>query len=239
MYRYGPRFYDPVEPYFEGPVQPTNFRGGPQRGPLSQDGGGSTVSGTMQNPQGQGGGGGMGLGQAMQTGGLLSKFLGGPTATSYMDPGFSSQAAQWGAPSAGGIWPETALTAGGGGGGMLGASEGGIFGTASGGPEGLLAASGNASSGGSAGMGMGGLASPGIFAALIGMGKNTEANHAGTPLGDGLLAGLGPSAAQVMEDPVGMGLPTLFGAPFLTPFFGSDEAKAASPEWSGLFGLGF
>jgi hypothetical protein len=36
-----------------------------------------------------------------------------------------------------------------------------------------------------------------------------------------------------------MGLPTLLGAPFLTPFTGSQEAKKTKPEWSGLFGVGF
>lgn len=71
------------------------------------------------------------------------------------------------------------------------------------------------------------------------MGKNTEANHAGTPVGDALLGGLAPSAAQMWEDPIGMGLPTLLGAPFLTPFTASDKAKKTKPEWSSLFGLGF
>lgn len=87
----------------------------------------------------------------------------------------------------------------------------------------------------------GGLAAlaPFGYAAAIGVGANTEANHANTPLGDGLLAGLGPSAAQIWKDPLGMGLPTLLGAPFLTPFTASKDAKATKPEFSGLFGLGF
>lgn len=89
--------------------------------------------------------------------------------------------------------------------------------------------------------GFGGLASlaPFGYAAAIGVGANTAANHGGTPLGDGLTSLLGPSAAQMWKDPMGMGLPTLLGAPWLTPFTGSDEAKKTKPEWSGLFGLGF
>lgn len=93
--------------------------------------------------------------------------------------------------------------------------------------------------GGSGGSGLGGLASPAFFAALIGMGKNTEANHPNSPLGQGLLAGLGPSISQIAKDPMGMGLPTLLGAPFLTPFTSSKQAQQTKPEWSGLFGLGF
>lgn len=76
MYRYGPRFFNPIEPYMDGPVQPTQFRGGPQKGPLSQQGGGSNMSGTMQNPQGQQGGG-FGMGEAAGAAGLLSKLGGG------------------------------------------------------------------------------------------------------------------------------------------------------------------
>lgn len=88
----------------------------------------------------------------------------------------------------------------------------------------------------------GGLAAAGPYAALaalIGIGKNTEANHAGTPLGDGLLAGLAPSGAQIAKDPLGMGLPALLGVPFITPFTASKEAKATRPEWSSLFRFGF
>lgn len=97
--------------------------------------------------------------------------------------------------------------------------------------------------GGAGAGGMGGMMSSlgpiGAIAAGIGLGKNTEANHAGTPLGDGLLGALAPSGAQILKDPIGMGLPTLLGAPFLAPIFGSDEAKKTKPEWSGLFDLGF
>lgn len=97
------------------------------------------------------------------------------------------------------------------------------------------------SGGGAAGGGsmLGSLGPIAAIAAAVGLGKNTEANHAGTPLGDGLLAGLAPSVAQMWKDPVGMGLPTLLGVPFITPFTGSDDAKKTKPEWSGLFGLGF
>lgn len=97
-----------------------------------------------------------------------------------------------------------------------------------------------AASGGGTGItsGMGAVAAPAAFAAAIGFGKNTEANHANTPFGDTILAGLGPDIAQVWQDPVGMGLPTLLGAPFLTPFTASKEAKAAKPEWSSIYGIG-
>ena len=94
---------------------------------------------------------------------------------------------------------------------------------------------------GAGGGGFGGAASaalPLAYAAAIGFGKNTEANHANTPFGDVLLGGLAPSGAQILEDPLGMGLPTLLGAPFLTPFTASQEAKAKKPEWSSLFSVG-
>jgi hypothetical protein len=123
-----------------------------------------------------------------------------------------------------------AASAAGGGASSLGASAGGS----------LSAGAGGAAAGGSGALGgMSAMGPAALFAALIGLGKNTENNHAGTPLGDGLLAGLGPSAAQIFEDPLGMGLPTLLGAPFLTPFTASDKAKKTAPEWQGLFGLGF
>lgn len=76
MFRYGPRFGYPIEPFMEGPVQPTQFRGGPQKGPLSQQNGGSMASGTMQGPNQQGGGG-LGIGDAASAGGLLAKLAGG------------------------------------------------------------------------------------------------------------------------------------------------------------------
>lgn len=75
MFRYGPRFGYPIEPFMEGPVQPTQFQGGPKNGPLSQHNGGMNVSGQMpsQNP----GGGNLGLGDAAGAAGLLSKLAGG------------------------------------------------------------------------------------------------------------------------------------------------------------------
>lgn len=125
MFRYGPRFGMPIDPYMAPPMADVQFRGGPKNGPLSQQGGGSMASGSMQGPQGQGGGG-LGLGDAAGAAGLLSK-LGGPQATSVMDPGFLKQAAGWAAPDMGGAWPEMAMNAGGGGGGLLG-SLGGVAG---------------------------------------------------------------------------------------------------------------
>ena len=81
-----------------------------------------------------------------------------------------------------------------------------------------------------------GAASPFLWPLLIGMGKTVEHNNPGTPAGDTLLGLLGPSAAQIKEDPMGMGLPTALGAPFLAPFFASDKAKGATPEWLSLLG---
>jgi len=66
------------------------------------------------------------LGDAAGAAGLLSK-IGGPQATSVMDPGFVSQAAQWPSLGGAGAWPEMAMSAGGGGGGLLG-SLGGVAG---------------------------------------------------------------------------------------------------------------
>jgi hypothetical protein len=99
---------------------------------------------------------------------------------------------------------------------------------------------GGASGGGLSGLGsgMGAFALPAAIAAMIGIGKNTEANHPNTPEGDASLGLLGPSAAQIIKDPIGMGLPTLLGVPFITPFTGSQDAKKEKPEWSGFFGLG-
>ena len=118
---------------------------------------------------------------------------------------------------------------------------GGASGESAAGVGGGLDALGGSSGGASAAGGAGGLAAlaPFGYAAAIGVGANTAANHGGEPLGDGLTAGLGPSIAQMLKDPKGMALPTLLGAPFLTPFTASDEAKKTKPEWSGLFGLGF
>ena len=85
--------------------------------------------------------------------------------------------------------------------------------------------------------GVSNFALPALYAALIGIGKNTEAKDPDTALGKGLLATLGPSLSQVLKDPVGMGLPTLLGLPFLTPFTSSKSSQSTKPEWSKLFGL--
>ena len=82
------------------------------------------------------------------------------------------------------------------------------------------------------------MAGPLFWAAMIGAGKNVEQSNANNGLGMGLQAMLGPSISQTMKDPVGMGLPTLLGAPFLTPFTGSKAARDTAPEWSHLFKLG-
>lgn len=155
--------------------------------------------------------------------GLLDKIMGG---------------GQGGANTAGSIVTDSGgWGAGGGIGGGLDAL-GGSSGAASAG--GGLDALGSSSAGAGAGS-AGGLAAlaPFGYAAAIGVGANTAANHGGTPFGDGLTALMGPSIAQMLKDPKGMGLPTLLGAPFLAPFTASDEAKKTKPEWSGLFGLGF
>jgi hypothetical protein len=78
-------------------------------------------------------------------------------------------------------------------------------------------------------------ATPLLYAYLIGKGKMIEADNPDSPLGKGLLATLGPSIAQIKEDPKGMGLPTALGLPFLTPFTGSDKARRTAPEWAGLW----
>lgn len=98
--------------------------------------------------------------------------------------------------------------------------------------------SGGGAEGGGAGSALGSLSPasflPLAYAAAIGFGKNTEANHPNTPGGDISLALLGPSASQIWQDPIGMGLPALLGVPFITPWTAKPEAKAAKPEWSGL-----
>ncbi len=81
-----------------------------------------------------------------------------------------------------------------------------------------------------------GSATPLLYAYLIGQGKMLEANNQDSPLSDASLGLLGPSFNQLKEDPVGMGLPSLLGLPFLTPFFADDKAKRAKPEFAGLWG---
>lgn len=78
-----------------------------------------------------------------------------------------------------------------------------------------------------------------LYAYLIGKGKMMEnerlKENPDDPMGNFGLAMLAPSGAQIMEDPKGMGLPTLLGAPFLTPFTASDKAKQTEPEWAGMW----
>lgn len=135
--------------------------------------------------------------------------------------GSNQQAGQTPAPQQGGgfQFPMGLFNSFGGGGG------GGLFGGGAGG-----------GAGGSASMSS--LGSPALFAALIGLGKNMENAHPNTAFGQGLLAGLGPSASQIIKDPMGMGLPTLMGASFLTPFTSSKAAQQTKPEWQSLFSLG-
>lgn len=84
-----------------------------------------------------------------------------------------------------------------------------------------------------------GTSNPALFyAMMIGLGKNIESTQPNNGLGMGLLGGLAPSGNQIAKDPMGMGLPTLLGAPFLTPFTSSKAAQAARPEWQSLFSLG-
>lgn len=124
-------------------------------------------------------------------------------------------------------------------GGLLGGIPGGgaIPGMLNGGYNTLLGGGGASGAAGSS-MAPSWLGPAGFFAAMIGLGKNLEYGQPRTAFGQGLLAGLAPSGRQIMKDPVGMGLPTLFGMPFLTPFTSSKEAQAARPEWQGLFKLG-
>jgi hypothetical protein len=97
--------------------------------------------------------------------------------------------------------------------------------------------------GGTSSSGAGAVGTPLLWAYLIGQGKMQEnsrlSKDPNDPLGNFGLAMLAPSGAQIKEDPVGMGLPTLLGAPFLTPFTASKKSKQQKPEWSGLWsGLG-
>lgn len=108
--------------------------------------------------------------------------------------------------------------------------------TATAGEGSAAAGSGGASAGGSSSISSIGL--PALYAALIGFGKNTEAKHPGTAAGKTLLGLLGPSGSQIAKDPVGMGLPTLLGLPFLTPFTSSKSSQSTKPEWSKLFPFG-
>lgn len=95
------------------------------------------------------------------------------------------------------------------------------------------------SSGGTGMSNWAGGATPLLYAYLIGKGKMMENNRLSQdpndPMGNLGLAMLAPSFNQIKEDPKGMGLPTLLGVPFLTPFTASDKSKQTKPEWSGLW----
>lgn len=84
-------------------------------------------------------------------------------------------------------------------------------------------------------------ATPLLYAYLIGKGKSLENDrlkkYPDDPLGNVGLGLLGPSISQALADPKGMGLPTLLGLPFLTPFTASDAAKQKSPWFKGILGL--
>lgn len=112
------------------------------------------------------------------------------------------------------------------GGGILGGSGGGA---------------GGGSGGGASSFGGGGAATALLYARLIGEGKKQEnarlRNDPDDPLGNFGLAMLGPSGAQIKEDPLGAGLPALLGFPFLAPFTASDDSKQTRPEFSGLLGF--
>ena len=101
---------------------------------------------------------------------------------------------------------------------------------------------GGAAGGASAPTGMSniaGAATPALYAYLIGQGKMIESRNPDSAYGKALLGGLGPSFNQLKEDPIGMGIPTALGFPFLAPFFGSDKARKKKPEFAGLWdGLG-
>lgn len=96
---------------------------------------------------------------------------------------------------------------------------------------GTSAASGAGGSVGGAGFGAFGPAA--AFAALIGAGKLIESENADSPLGRGLLSGLGPSISQIFEDPK-LGAFAALGVPFLGGIFRSKKASRTEPEWAPL-----
>ena len=117
MNRFPPRFMNPVMPEMAPPIGNVQFRP-PQGNGLRLGGPGGSETTGPGHPQQQGGGSNP-MGMGLAAGGLLSK-IGGPQATSVMDPAFVSQAAQWPGMGAAEMWPEMAMKAGGGGGGLLG-----------------------------------------------------------------------------------------------------------------------
>lgn len=243
-------YMQPRPPQF-APMQPPSLMQPPQQqqggGLLSSllGSGGGSGGGGLSSLFGGGGGGGM-LGKAMSlfgggTGGanvgdVAHNFLGGLMNPSNDPFGLAGKNAAAGLTSPELTGEEMTSLVGGNGVGSGVASSSALDGAAgssgAGGLSGLFG-------GGSGGGGLGGAGPAGLFAALIGLGKNTEANHPNTAMGKGLLGLLGPSISQVVKDPMGMGLPTLLGAPFLTPFTSSKESQATKPEWSGLFNMGF
>lgn len=111
----------------------------------------------------------------------------------------------------------------------------GLMGGETAAPSGASPAASPAASGPSGMSNLAGSATPLLYAYLIGQGKMIEGNNPDSALGKGLLGGLGPSFNQLKEDPVGMGLPSLLGVPFLAPFFASDDARKAKPEFAGIW----
>jgi len=106
MNRFPPRFMQPVMPEMAPPLGNVQFRPPQGNGLKLGGGGGSSETTGPGRPQQQGGGGGMGGAMGLGGLGLLSKVgLGGPQATSVMDPGFALDAASWGsgAPTMGGL----------------------------------------------------------------------------------------------------------------------------------------
>lgn len=189
MYRYGPRFGMPIDPYMAPPMADVQFRGGPQNGPLSQQGGGSMASGSMQGPQQQQGGG-MGLGEAAAAAGLLSKLSGGASPLA----GLTKQAVMLGDPllGMGGMNSLDAFLGSGAGAGELGSFMGGIagaggaggspfplmegaglLGTAATGPEAALASGAGAGAGSGGALSLAGPAAaafavPGLLNGILG-----------------------------------------------------------------------
>lgn len=97
------------------------------------------------------------------------------------------------------------------------------------------AASGGASGAGGGMSSLAGAATPALFAALIGAGKNVESNNPDSWYGRGLLSMLGPSGNQIKQDRK-LGWTTALGIPFVNGFIRNDDAAKADPEWKGVFG---
>lgn len=87
---------------------------------------------------------------------------------------------------------------------------------------------------GAAGAGAAAMAIPAAIAAAIMGGKELEQRESKSPLGRGLLSGLGPSFSQVKEDPK-LALTTLLGVPFINGAIRSDKAGSATTDWRAIF----